>query len=113
MKIDAEIEQLNQNRVNLIYTIDKGEKAKISRIYFLGDKKIRENRLRDIITSQEAKFWKFISRNVYLNKTRVDLDRRLLKNYYRNKGFYEVDIKTSNVEYSEGEGFMRRRGIFE
>jgi len=106
VKIDAEIEKLDRNRVNLIYTIDKGEKAKISKIYFLGDKKIRENRLRDIVTSQEAKFWKFISRNVYLNKARVDLDRRLLKNYYRNKGFYEVDIKTSNVEYSEGEGFI-------
>ena len=40
------------------------------RKYFLGDKKIRDKKLRDIITSQEAKFWKFISRNVYLNQSR-------------------------------------------
>ncbi len=106
VKIDLEIEKLQNNRVNLVYSIDKGEKAKIAKIYFLGDKKIREKRLRDIITSQEAKFWKFISRNVYLNQGRVELDKRLLKTYYKNKGYYEVDITSSNVEYAEGEGFI-------
>ena len=106
VKIDADVEKLEKNRVNLVYSIDKGEKAKITKIYFLGDKKIREKKLRDIITSQESRFWKFISRNVYLSKPRIELDKRLLKNYYRNKGYYEVDVKSTNVEYSEGEGFV-------
>ena len=106
VKIDAEIEKLEKNRVNIVYAIDKGEKAKISKIYFLGDKKIRDKRLRDVITSQENRFWKVLSRNVYLNKGRIELDKRLLENYYKNKGFYEVNIASSNVEYSEGEGFI-------
>ena len=49
------IEKLEKNRVNLVYSIDKGEKAKIAKIYFLGDKKIRDKKLRDIITSQESR----------------------------------------------------------
>ena len=106
VEMEVEIERLEQNRVNLIYSIDKKEKAKISKIYFLGDKKIRDKRLRDVITSQEAAFWKFISRNVYLSKSRIELDERLLKNYYKNKGYYEVKVSSSNVEYSEGEGFI-------
>jgi len=106
VKIDADIEKLEKNNVNIIYTIDRGEKAKISKIYFLGDKKFRDKRLRDVITSEEARFWKFLSRNVFLNEQRVDLDKRLLKNYYRNKGYYEVEISSSNVEYAEGKGFV-------
>ena len=106
VKIDLKVEKIDKNRVNLIYSIDKGKKAKIEKIFFLGDKKIRESRLRSVITSQEAKFWKFVSRNVYLNKERIELDKRLLKSYYKNKGYYEVDISTSNVEYAEGEGFV-------
>ena len=105
-KVQTEIENLKKNRVNITYIIDKGEKAKITRIYFLGDKKVRDKRLRDVITSEESKFWKFISKNVYLNQERINLDKRLLKNYYRNKGYYEVDVTSSNVEYSEGEGFI-------
>ena len=106
VKIDLDVEQLQKNKVNLVYTIDKGEKAKIAKIYFLGDKKIRDKKLRDIITSTEAKFWKFLSRNVYVSKDRIELDKRLLNSYYRNKGYYEVIISSSNVEYSEGEGFV-------
>ena len=106
VKIELDIEQLTKNRINLVYNLDKGEKAKISKIFFLGEKKIRDTRLRDIITTQEAKFWKFLSKNVYLNKSRIELDKRLLKNYYKNKGYYEVEIASNNVEYSEGEGFV-------
>ena len=106
VNIEAEIQKLEKNRINISYIIEKGEKAKITKIFFLGDKKIREKKLRDIITSQETKFWKIISRSVYLSKERIELDKRLLKNYYRNKGYYEVDVKSTNVEYSEGEGFV-------
>ena len=106
IKIDAEVEKLKKNRVNIIYTLNKGEKAKIAKIYFLGDKKIREKKLRDVITSQENHFWKIISRNVYLSKERVELDKRLLLNYYKNKGYYEVEVKSTNVEYAEGDGFV-------
>ena len=42
VKIEAEIAKLDKNRVNLSYKIDKGKKAKIAKIYFLGEKKIRE-----------------------------------------------------------------------
>ena len=104
--IEADVEKLQKNRVNIVYTIDKGEKAKIAKINFIGDKKIRDKKLRDIITSQESKFWKFIARSVYLSESRIQLDKRLLKNYYRNKGYYEVNISSSNVEYAEGEGFV-------
>jgi len=106
VKIDAEIENLKKNRVNIVYTIDKGDKAKIAKIYFLGDKKIRDKKLRDIIISQESKFWKFISRNVYLDQERIEIDKRLLLNYYKSKGYYEVDLTSSSVEYAEGEGFV-------
>jgi len=106
VKIDAEIQELKKNRINLIYSIDTGEKAKIAKIFFLGDKKVRNLRLYDIITSQENKFWKVLSRNVYLNEQRVELDKRLLTNYYKNKGYYEVEVSSSNVEYVEGEGFI-------
>ena len=43
---------------------------------------------------------------MYLNKSRIDLDKRLLKNYYKNKGYYEAQVTSSNVEYIEDKGFV-------
>ena len=38
-----------------------GEKAKIKKISFIGDKIFKDRKLRSVIVSEEYKFWKFIS----------------------------------------------------
>ena len=104
----AEVEARSQTigtdnkRLNLIFSINKGEKYKISKISFIGDKKIKYKRLRDVIASEEHRFWKIISRNVYLNAERIELDKRLLKNYYLSRGYYNVEVVSSSAE-SKGE----------
>lgn len=96
--VESKIEKISENRVNLFFFINKGEKTRISKIYFIGDKKIRDRRLRDIIVSQEDKFWKVITKTIYLNKNNIELDKRLLKNYYKSLGYYDVEILSSNAE---------------
>ena len=100
-EVVANIQELgdDKNIINLIYSIEKGARNKISKIYFIGDKgKVRSKRLRDIITSEEARFWKVLSRNIYLNPDRIELDKRLLKNYFLNLGYYNIEVLSSSVE---------------
>ena len=91
-------EDLGLNRINLYFVLDRGERSKIKKISFIGDKKIRDRRLRDIIVSEEYKFWKFITKNVYLAKQNIDLDKRLLSNYYKSVGYYDVQVLSNNIE---------------
>jgi len=79
-----------QNSIRLIYEVNLGKRAKIEEIQFIGDKKIKNRKLKNIITSEERKFWKFISQSVYLNYERIELDKRLLSNFYKNNGYYNV-----------------------
>jgi len=94
-KIDVQKIELENNKVDLIFNIDLGDKAKIKRITFIGDKKFKDGKLRSLIVSEEYKFWKFISGKKYLNENLINLDKRLLKNFYLNKGFYDVKINSS------------------
>jgi len=96
--VDKQKADSGEDTVNLIFNVSKGERSKIKKIYFIGDKKIKSKRLRDVITSEEAKFWKFLSRNIYLNTRRIELDKRLLKNYYLGRGYYDVQVLTSSAE---------------
>jgi outer membrane protein insertion porin family len=89
-----------QNSIQIIYDIDLGKKAKISQIQFLGDKKIKDRKLYGIITSEESRFWKFLSQSIYLNYDRIERDKRLLENYYKDSGYYNVNITNSFVEFS-------------
>jgi len=94
-----------KNSVKLTYDIDLGDKAKINKIIFNGDKKIKDRKLLNVITTEPNKFWKFLSRNVYLDKNRIDLDNRLLKNYYKNLGYYNSKISNSFVELQNDNSF--------
>jgi len=98
-------EVLEDNKVNIIYKIDIGNKAKIKKISFLGNKIFKDNKLRRLIISEEFKFWKIISGKKYLNADIVELDTRLLRNYYLNKGFYNAKINTSFAKLIDDDGF--------
>ncbi len=93
--IDTSVEELSDNKVNLIFNISIGKKAKIKKISFIGNKIYKDKKLKSIILSEEYKFWKFLSGKKFLNETMIDYDKRLLKNFYLNKGFFNVVINSS------------------
>jgi len=100
-EIETKIKKIDKNSIDLIFEINKGQETKISNIVFTGNKKVREKRLRDIIASEENKFWKFISKNTIFNQDRVNLDLRLLKNYYKSIGYYDVKISSNSAEIKQ------------
>ena len=89
------IDKSENNLVNITYNIDLGKKSKIKKITFIGNKIFKDKKLRNIITSSEYKFWKVISGRKFLNINSVFLDERLLKNFYKNNGYYNVKINSS------------------
>tara|TARA_B110000305_G_scaffold227218_1_gene275663 strand:+ start:1293 stop:3548 length:2256 start_codon:yes stop_codon:yes gene_type:complete len=88
----------SQNSIQLIYDLNLGDKTKIKKIIFLGNKNIKDKALKELITSEEHKFWKFLSKNVYLNTEQIALDKRLLLNYYKDNGYYNSKITNSFAE---------------
>ena len=93
--IQIEIQNLNDNKININYKFDLGEKSKIKKITFLGNKIFKDKKLKSVILTEEYKFWKFISGAKYLNEALISYDKSLLKNFYLNKGFYNVQINSS------------------
>ena len=93
------------NSIDLKIEIQLGDKAKINKIIFLGDKVFREKRLKEVIVSEEHRFWKFVSKNVYINQELINLDKRLLANYFKNNGYFNVKIENSFVEFDKNSNF--------
>ena len=104
-EVNLKVENLENNSVNLIYDIDLGTKAKIDKITFIGDKIYKDKKLRSVIISEEFKFWKFLSQKKFLNEEIVNLDKRLLNNYYKNQGFYNVKISSSFAKVLNNDQF--------
>jgi outer membrane protein insertion porin family len=93
--VELKKEDLGDNLVNLVFDINLGNKAKIKKITFIGDKIFKDKKLRSVILSEEYKFWKFISGKKFLNEDLVNFDKQLLRNFYKNNGYYNALISSS------------------
>ena len=98
-EVNAISSENNNDTVNLIFEIKLGDKVKISKIEFLGDKKIKDRTLRNVIISEETKFWKFLSKKKFLNQSLIERDKRLMRNLYLDNGYYDVEITSQTVDF--------------
>jgi len=91
--IDPEVIKIENNQINLILNIDKKSASKIKNIYFIGDKFFSSSQLIDVISSSEDGWWKFFS-TATLNEQQIEYDKQLLKDFYKSKGFYDIQIES-------------------
>ena len=104
-KVDVQQKKNSNNTINITYDVTMGEKARIKDIKFIGDKKFKSSKLTSIILSEESKFWKFLSKNKYLNRELTVLDKRLLQNFYLDKGYYQVIVEDVYTQILDEQSF--------
>jgi len=104
--VATKIEKNLNNSVNLIFDIERGDRASIKKIEFIGDKIFKNRKLLSIITSEEDKFWKFISNKKFIDPNRVNLDKRLLLNFYLENGYYKAKVIDSYSNIINNKDFI-------
>ncbi len=104
-EVKIDLIDLDDNKIDLFFNIDLGEKAKIKKIKFIGNKIFKDSKLKSLIVSEEYKFWKIISGKKYLNENLIKFDTRLLRNFYLNKGYYDVVINSSYAKLINNDEF--------
>ena len=104
-QVKTSIKENDNKTIDLIYDINLGEKALIKKIKFIGDKKFKNRQLRQVIVSEESKFWKFLSSKKYLNTTQIKFDERLLLNFYKDNGYYKANVESSTAKFIDDKYF--------
>ena len=105
VELDTSYVENSNNSLDLIYDFKLGPIAKIKNIKFIGNKVYRDSTLRNVIISEESRFWKFITRNKFLNSNRINLDNSRLTNFYKNNGYFNANIKSSTALINEDNQF--------
>ena len=99
------VRNLNDNKVDLIYDIELGNKSRISKITFVGNKFFKDSRLKNIILTEVYKPWKFVTSKKFLNEDLINFDKKLLTNYYKNNGFFNVKVESTFANYMGNDNF--------
>ena len=113
-RINPKVIKLSDNRVDLIFEIYEGSIVEIEKITFVGNRNFSDRRLRRVLSSKQAGlFRKIISRDNLINE-KISLDKKLLSDFYKNRGFANFRINDVSSELSEEkDGFFMTYNITE
>jgi outer membrane protein insertion porin family len=106
-QVDAQIIELDNNRIDLVFEIREGPETKVAGINFIGNQAFSDTELRGVITTTESSFLDFLKPTSVYDPDRFNLDRELLRRYYLKNGYADFRVVSAVADVDrEGKGFF-------
>jgi outer membrane protein insertion porin family len=107
VRVNPEIIEQPNNRVDLIFTVTEGSKTGVKSVEFIGNSAYSSYRLKDIIKTHESNLLSFLGGNDVYDPDRVEADRDLIRRFYLKNGFADVQVVAALTEYDpDRKGFL-------
>ncbi|MBW0157908.1 outer membrane protein assembly factor BamA [Sinorhodobacter sp. B57] len=106
-RVDPKVIRRDGNRVDVAFEIKEGKVSEVERISFTGNRAYSDRKLRNILSTKQAGlFRQIIQRDTFI-ADRVEYDRQLLTDFYRSRGYVDVQITGVSSEMTrERDGFF-------
>jgi outer membrane protein insertion porin family len=107
VQVDAQIIQLDNDRVNLAFVIQEGPETKVLSINFIGNHAFSDTQLKSVISTTETNLLSFLKSTDVYDPDRLNLDREMLRRYYLQNGYADARVVSAVADLDpEGEGFF-------
>ncbi|MBR0756811.1 outer membrane protein assembly factor BamA [Bradyrhizobium jicamae] len=107
VRVNPQIIEQPNNRVDLVFEISEGVKTGVRSIEFVGNVAYSSYRLRDVIKTRESNLLSFLGGNDVYDPDRVEADRDLIRRFYLKNGYADVQVVAALTEYDpEKKGFL-------
>lgn len=104
--VEPKVITLPENRVDLVFEINEGDKTKVTRISFIGNHAFADGRLREVIQTTETAWWRILTSNDTYDPDRLTFDRELLRKFYLANGYADFRVISAVAELApDGSGF--------
>ncbi|WP_346795783.1 outer membrane protein assembly factor BamA [Halomonas sp. Bachu 37] len=99
--IDAEVEEVDEGRVQVNITINEGEIAKIRQINIVGNQAFDDDTLRDVfeLNDRPGRFFGWFSSDEY-SRSALSGDIERLRSYYLDRGYVNFEVTSTQVSIS-------------
>ena len=99
--VTTQVIDLGDNRVNVVFNIQEGDRTKIAAINFVGNNAFGDRRLSDVIATKRSNFLSFLMRDDIYDEERLRADEELLRRFYFNRGYADFRVVSAFGELDE------------
>ncbi|MEL7272436.1 MAG: outer membrane protein assembly factor BamA [Pseudomonadota bacterium] len=90
--VNGRVDQLDNNRVDIIFQINEGGRTKIADINFVGNNAFGDRRLTEVISHNESNFLSWLKRDDVFDPDRLRADEERLRQFYFNRGYADFRV---------------------
>lgn len=93
--VEAKIIRRSENRVDLVFEVTEGRVVENQRISFVGNRQFSDRRLRRVLETKQAGFFRTFFRSDTFIEDRLEFDQTVLRDFYLSRGY--VDFQVVNI----------------
>ncbi|MEZ5811466.1 MAG: outer membrane protein assembly factor BamA [Rhizobiaceae bacterium] len=101
--VSAQVIDLGDNRVNVVFAITENGRTKIASINFVGNNAFSDRRLAGVISTKKSNLLSFIARDDVYDEDRLRADEETLRRFYYNRGYADFQVISSTAELNDSE----------
>lgn len=90
--VSARTIDLGDNRVNVVYEINEGDRTKIKSVNFVGNEAFSSRRLSDVVSTKKSNLLSFVLRDDLYGEDRLRADEEALRRFYYNRGYADFNV---------------------
>jgi outer membrane protein insertion porin family len=91
---------IERNRVNVTFTMNEGDAARIQEVRIVGNRAFAEGTLKGLFELSTTGWLSWYSKNDRYSRTKLNADLEALRAYYLNRGYLEFNVDSAQVTIS-------------
>jgi outer membrane protein insertion porin family len=103
-QVTPRLVDLPNGTVDVVYTINEGDKTGVEEIRFVGNNQVSSSRLRGIMQTTETNLLSFLKSTDVYDPDRLSNDLDLIRRYYLKNGYADYRLVSSDVQFDPNEG---------
>ena len=97
-RVEPQIVQLDQNRVDVVFEIDEGPRSRVRQINIIGNEQFGDGQLIGEMATREARWWNIFGSNDTYDPDRMAFDQQKLRQFYLTQGYADFRVVSAVAE---------------
>ncbi|WP_129794616.1 outer membrane protein assembly factor BamA, partial [Sphingosinicella sp. CPCC 101087] len=97
-RVEPQIVELDQNRVDVVFEIDEGPQSKVRQINIIGNEEFGDGELISEMATREARWWNFFTSADTYDPDRLAFDQQKLRQFYLTQGYADFRVVSAVAE---------------
>jgi outer membrane protein insertion porin family len=102
--VTARTVDLPNGRLDVVFTIDEGEKTGVKAINFVGNKAYSAGKLRELMQTTEMNLFSFFKSSDVYDPDRIASDLELIRRFYLKNGYADFRVVGSEAQFDAAQG---------